>query len=135
MSVNLTQQIEKLIEATHNHLNDPNQGDPAQIQSELDQVVAEIEQLMADWEPSPESLKTEIEALDRQFTAAGDFYLDACDDIQEALETGSLESLDLAKKTLAAAGKQLETADKKANQQFRKWTDPGASDPRSYQGR
>jgi hypothetical protein len=132
--MNLTKQLEQIIEATQNYLNQPTEGIPEGIQSELDQVVGEIEQLLADWEPAPDSLKSEVEAMDRQFIAAGDLYLDACDDIQEALETSSQNSLELAKKTLAAAGKQLESADEQANQQFRKWADPGASDPRSFKG-
>lgn len=123
----MTRQIEKLIEETERHLYESAQPDPEQILTELDRVMDEIEQLMSGWEPSPESLKAEIDALDRQFTAAGELYLDACDDIHEALETHSEESLESAKRTLVAAGKQLESAEDKANHQFRKWSDPYGS--------
>lgn len=126
--MNLTQQIERLLEEARCLLQDPDpeSSTPALLE-ELTRVEDQIQRLMADWEDVPESLSEPIESLDAQFYAAGELYLQCCELIGQGAEELSPELLEQAQTTLQKAGRQLQKADERAHEQFKKWTDSGPS--------
>ncbi|CAN0236168.1 unnamed protein product, partial [Phaeothamnion confervicola] len=119
--VNLTQRIQVLMEETRDLLTGSRDAQAAQpVLEDLAELMAEIEELTAEWQEPPESLKGSIEALDLQFYAASELYLDACETLEQALQSWDVALVERAQAELAQAGKRLKVADDKAHEQFAK---------------
>ena len=74
---------------------------------------------MAIWDKM-EKANFDLQSVDANFYSAGEAYLDVCEKLTEALDSSNSALLDEAEQMLGRAGRQLFTANEKAQTELQK---------------
>lgn len=74
---------------------------------------------MAIWDKMPKH-NLDLQSVDANFYSAGETYLDICEKLNDALDRNNSAALDEVEQLLAKAGRQLLTANEKAQTEMEK---------------
>ena len=125
MQANPTERLQQALARARGIVGRPNMAPAkAALQQELTGISQAVEQVMDIWDKM-EKANVDLQSVDANFYSAGETYLDACEKINEALEKNSLELLNEVEQMLGRAGRQLVTANDKAQSELQRLAQPG----------
>jgi len=89
------------------------------LRQELAAIGQSVEGIMAIWDKM-EKANFDLQSVDANFYSAGEAYLDVCEKLTDALDGNDSSLLDEAEQMLNRAGRQLITANEKAQTELQK---------------
>lgn len=119
MQANPTERLTRALAQARQALANQDLAALSALRKELTGISQAVEGIMAIWDKMPKH-NLDLQSVDANFYSAGETYLDICEKLNEALDQTNLAALDEAEQLLAKAGRQLITANEKAQTELHK---------------
>lgn len=119
MQANPTERLQKALGQARQALANQDLAALSALRRELAGISQAVEGIMAIWDKMPKH-NLDLQSVDANFYSAGETYLDICEKLNEALDQNNTAALDQAEQLLSKAGRQLITANEKAQTELHK---------------
>ncbi|MBS2040563.1 hypothetical protein JST97_36590 [bacterium] len=125
MQANPTERLQRALAQARQVLGGQNPGGKQALRQELAGISQAVEGIMAIWDKMPKQM-VDLQSVDANFYSAGETYLDCCEKLNEALDREDASLLNEVEQLLAKAGRQLITANEKAQNELQKLQKPNS---------
>lgn len=125
MQANPTERLQQALARARGMVGRPNnEVARTALRQELDGIAQAVEGVMAIWDQM-EKANVDLQSVDANFYSAGEIYLDACEKITDALNKNSLALLNDVEHMLQRAGRQLVSANDRAQAELQRLAQTG----------
>lgn len=119
MQANPTERLTRALIQARQALANQDLAALSALRKELTGISQAVEGIMAIWDKMPKH-NLDLQSVDANFYSAGETYLDICEKLNDALDRNNSAALDEVEQLLAKAGRQLLTANEKAQTEMEK---------------
>ncbi len=119
MQANPTERLIRALSQARQALANQDLAALSALRKELTGISQAVEGIMAIWDKMPKH-NLDLQSVDANFYSAGETYLDICEKLNDALDRNNSAALDEVEQLLAKAGRQLLTANEKAQTEMEK---------------
>lgn len=119
MQANPTERLTRALAQARQALANQDLAALSALRKELTGISQAVEGIMAIWDKMPKH-NLDLQSVDANFYSAGETYLDICEKLNDALDNNNGKALDEAEQLLAKAGRQLISANEKAQIELNK---------------
>ena len=119
MQANPTERLQQALAEARQAVETQDLNAKTILRLELAAISKSVDNIMTIWDKM-EKANFDLQSVDANFYSAGEAYLDVCEKLTEGLDGNNLALLDEAEQMLARAGRQLITANEKAQAELQK---------------